>query len=54
MKSKKEKISITLDPELKLELHRMAEEEQRSLSQFINIALTQWVQDAKKNIRMKR
>ncbi len=54
MKPKKEKISITLDPDLKNELHRMAEKEQRSLSQFINIALSEWVQHTKNNTRMRR
>ena len=39
MKSLKEKISITLDSDLIIELKKQAENDDRSLSQYINLLL---------------
>ncbi len=39
MKQLKEKISITIDPELLSKLKKDAEKEERSLSQYINLIL---------------
>ncbi len=39
MKQLKEKISITIDPELLSQLKEDAEKEERSLSQYINLIL---------------
>ena len=43
MKPLKEKISITIDPELLAELRKEAERDERSLSQFINIILKKYI-----------
>ena len=42
MKSLKEKISITLDADLILELRKRAEDDDRSLSQYINLILKEY------------
>ena len=39
MKQLKEKISITLDPQILTEVRELAEENDRSLSQYINLVL---------------
>lgn len=43
MKSLKEKISITLDADLIIELKAKAESDDRSLSQYINIILKEHI-----------
>lgn len=43
MKPLKEKISITVDSDLLKKARRLAELDDRSLSQFINIALKEYV-----------
>ena len=49
MKPLKEKISITIDSDLLIELKDEAEKDDRSLSQFINIILKKFIQDKKEN-----
>ena len=44
MKPLKEKISITIDPDLLKELKIQAEKDDRSLSQFINLILRRYVE----------
>ena len=39
MKPLKEKISITIDSQILLEIRELAEEDDRSLSQYINLVL---------------
>lgn len=48
MKPLKEKISITIDADLLLKLRQLAEEDDRSLSQYINLVLKQHI-DKKRN-----
>lgn len=43
MKPLKEKISITIDADLLLKLRQLAEEDDRSLSQYINLILKQHI-----------
>ncbi len=43
MKSKKKRISITLDPEVVQKISKLAEEDDRSLSQFVNIILKEYL-----------
>ena len=43
MKSLKEKISITLDADLIVELKERAENDDRSLSQYINLLLKEYI-----------
>lgn len=43
MKPLKTKVSLTLDNDLLESLKRMAENDDRSLSQYINMALKKWV-----------
>ncbi len=45
MKPLKEKISITVDSDLLKVLREKSEEDDRSLSQYINLALKAYVQD---------
>lgn len=47
MKSKKEKISITLDEDLIQELKKEAERDERSLSQYINVILRKHITELK-------
>ena len=47
MKPLKEKISITIDADLLEELKEKAEEDDRSLSQFINIILRKYLKSLK-------
>ena len=44
MKPLKEKISITIDEDLLKELRKRAENDDRSLSQYINLVLKQYVE----------
>jgi len=50
MKPLKEKISITIDGDLLEELKKLAENDDRSLSQYINIILRKYI----KNIDKKK
>ena len=43
MKPLKEKISITVDSDILEKARKLAEQDDRSLSQFINIALKEYV-----------
>lgn len=43
MKPLKTKVSLTLDNDLLESLKKMAENDDRSLSQYINMALKKWV-----------
>lgn len=43
MKPLKEKISITIDADLLVKLRQLAEEDDRSLSQYINLVLKQHI-----------
>ncbi|MBE6718519.1 MAG: ribbon-helix-helix protein, CopG family [Ruminococcaceae bacterium] len=43
MKPLKEKISITLDSDILDEVRKKADEDERSLSQFINLILKQYL-----------
>ena len=45
MKPLKEKISITVDSQILIEIRRMAEEDDRSLSQYINLILKEHLQN---------
>jgi len=45
MKPLKEKISITIDGDLLEELKKLAENDDRSLSQYINIILRKYVKN---------
>ncbi len=45
MKPLKEKISITLDKDILTKLRAEAEEDDRSLSQFINLILKDYLKD---------
>ncbi|MDE6908285.1 MAG: toxin-antitoxin system protein [Lachnospiraceae bacterium] len=43
MKPLKSKISITLDPDIIVDLKDLAEEDDRSLSQYINLILREYL-----------
>ena len=47
MRPLKEKVSITIDSDLLEKLREEAEKDDRSLSQYINIALKQHIKDIK-------
>lgn len=47
MKPLKEKISITIDSDLLKELKRKADEDERSLSQYINLILRNYLKSKK-------
>ena len=53
MKPLKEKISITIDGDLLNELKRNAEDDERSLSQYINIVLKEHVKKQKNEDNQK-
>ena len=48
MKPLKEKISITIDEDLLKKIKTLAEEDDRSLSQYINIVLKQHIENKNK------
>lgn len=48
MKPLKEKISITIDNDLLITLRRLSEEDDRSLSQYINVVLKRYVESLEK------
>lgn len=43
MKPLKEKVSITLDSDIIKKLKDLAEDDDRSLSQYINMVLKEWI-----------
>lgn len=43
MKPLKTKISITVDEDLIVQIKEMAEKDDRSLSQYINLILKEWI-----------
>lgn len=45
MKPLKEKISITIDADLLVKLRKLAEDDDRSLSQYINLTLKQHIEN---------
>lgn len=45
MKPLKEKVSITLDADVVFEIKTMAEEDDRSFSQFVNKVLKEYISD---------
>ena len=49
MKPLKKKVSITLDEDLVKQLQTLAEENDRSLSQFINLILKAYMKSQEKN-----
>lgn len=51
MRPLKEKISITLDNDLLLKLRDKAEEDDRSLSQYINLVLKKHLDELEKGTR---
>ncbi len=53
MKPLKTKVSITLDMDLVGVIKGMAEKDDRSFSQYINLILKEWVAD-KKSDKMKK
>ncbi len=48
MKPLKEKISITIDADLLVKLRQLAEDDDRSLSQYINLILKQHIENKNK------
>lgn len=49
MKPLKDKVSIILDQDIILELRELAEEDDRSFSQYINLILRKYLNDLHKN-----
>lgn len=49
MKSLKDKVSITLDQNIILELKELAEEDDRSFSQYINMILRKYLNNLHKD-----
>lgn len=49
MKPLKEKISITIDADLLKDLKAEAEKDERSLSQYINLALRKYIKEVKED-----
>ena len=47
MKPLKEKISITIDSQILIEIRELAEEDDRSLSQYINLVLKEHLKNIK-------
>lgn len=51
MKSLKSKVSITLDEDIILAIKELAEEDDRSFSQYVNMVLRNWIKDSDKNTK---
>ncbi len=49
MKPLKERVSITLDDDVIKKLKELAEKDDRSLSQYINLILKKYVKDVERN-----
>ena len=45
MKPSKTKVSLTLDSDLVIKLKKLAENDERSFSQYINVVLKKWIAD---------
>ena len=45
MRPLKEKVSITIDENIAAEIRKMAEEDDRSFSQYVNLVLREWVKN---------
>ena len=50
MKPLKEKISITIDSQILIEIRELAEEDDRSLSQYINLVLKEHLKKIKEKV----
>lgn len=50
MKPLKEKISITIDSQILIEIRELAEEDDRSLSQYINLVLKEHLKNIKEKV----
>lgn len=50
MKPLKEKISITIDSQILIEIRGLAEEDDRSLSQYINLVLKEHLKKIKEKV----
>ena len=50
MKPMKTKVSITLDEDLVEQLKRLAEEDDRSFSQYLNMILKNWINSNKNDV----
>ena len=48
MKPLKEKVSITLDENIVERIKELAEDDDRSFSQYINMVLTEWIKKVDK------
>lgn len=48
MKPLKDKVSITLDSDIIQKIKEMAEEDDRSFSQYINMVLREWIKNQDK------
>ena len=48
MKPLKDKVSITLDSDIVQKIKDMAEDDDRSFSQYINMVLRDWIKNHKK------
>ncbi len=53
MKPLKEKVSITLDSDIVIKIKQMAENDERSFSQFINLILKEHIKKAE-NFNLKK
>ena len=45
LRAKKEKMSITIDSDIRVKIQDLAEADDRSVSQYINLILRVWTQD---------
>ena len=45
MKPTTTKVSLTLDSDLVIKLKKLAEKDERSFSQYINVVLKKWIAD---------
>ena len=50
MKPMKTKVSITLDEDLVEQLKRLADEDDRSFSQYLNMILKNWINSKKNDV----
>lgn len=50
MKPLKEKVSLTLDEDLVKKIKKLADEDDRSFSQFVNMILKKYIQDNEKDV----
>ena len=50
MKPMKTKVSITLDEDLVEQLKRLAEDDDRSFSQYLNMILKNWINSKKNDV----